>query len=124
MTSNPRGYSPPWDGGCCCGGDPAGRLGDRPAGNHHHGLAQIVNRHVVEQHSVRSKRQDLFQLGQRIDLDFDLDEMTDAHSRPLHCRANSAGDGDVVVLDQDGIIEAEAMIEPTTGAHGVFFEGS
>ena len=42
----------------------------------------------------------------------------------LDGRANSAGDGDVVVLDQDGVVEAEAVIGAATGAHGVFFDSA
>ena len=42
--------------------------------------------------------------------------------RPLDRRANAAGDGDVVVLDQDGVVEAEAVIGAAAGAHGVFLD--
>ena len=40
----------------------------------------------------------------------------------LQHRCDAAGDGDVVVLDQDRIIQAEAMIEAAAAAHGVFLE--
>ena len=56
---------------------PPGRLGDRPAADHRDRAAQVVERHVVEQHGVDAGAQRLVELGQRVDLDLDLDEMAD-----------------------------------------------
>lgn len=100
------------------------RLGYRPAGNHSHRQTKLVQRHIVEQHGVGGERQDLFQLGQRVDLDFDLDEMADAASSPLDSWTNPAGNRDVVVLDHDRVVEAETVIGAATGTHRVFFDGS
>ncbi len=40
----------------------------------------------------------------------------------LQHRRDAAGDRDVVVLDQDRIVEAEAMIEAAAAAHRIFFQ--
>jgi hypothetical protein len=44
--------------------------------------------------------------------------------RALEHRADAAGDGDVVVLDQHGIVEAEAVVETAAAAHGVLLQGA
>ena len=64
----------------------------------------------------------LAQLIERIDLDLDLDQMAGDGLGALEHRADAAGDRDVVVLDQDRVIEAEAVIEAAAAAHGVFLE--
>lgn len=71
--------------------DPAGCLGDRATANHSHGLAQFLDRHVVEQDSVGGEPQRLLKLGQRVDFDFDLDQMAGTGPRPLDGGADSAG---------------------------------
>src|SRR4029453_372157 len=58
------------------------------------------------------------------DLDFDLDEMTGGGSRALEHRAEAAGAGDIVVFDQHGIGESEAVVETAAATHGVFFQGT
>ena len=42
--------------------------------------------------------------------------------RALQHRCDAAGDRDVVVLDQDRIVEPEAVIEAAAAAHGIFLE--
>ena len=49
---------------------------------------------------------------ERIHLDFDLHKVPDIAFRPPQCLRHTAGDGDMIVLDQHGIVEAEAMIVP------------
>jgi len=43
-------------------------------------------------------------------------------SRPFEHRPDAARDRDVVVLDQDRIVEPEAMIEAAAAAHRIFLK--
>ena len=45
-------------------------------------------------------------------------------ARPPDRLGDAAGDGDVVVLDQDRVVEAEAVVGAAAAAHGVFLEGA
>ncbi len=45
-----------------------------------------------------------------------------ACARPLDRRPHAAGDGDVVVLDQHGVIEAEAVVGAAADPHGVLLQ--
>lgn len=83
---------------------------------------KVFERHVVEQNSVGGERERLLKLGQRVDFHFDLDQMTCADAGSLDCSAHPACDCDVVVLDQDGVVEAEAMVATAARAHGMFFQ--
>ena len=42
--------------------------------------------------------------------------------RALEHPADAAGDGNVVVLDQHGVIESETVVETAAATNGVFFE--
>ena len=55
------------------------------------------------------QHQNLAQLLQGIDLDFDLDEMADIGPHSLDGGLDAARDRDVIVFDQHGIVEAEPM---------------
>jgi hypothetical protein len=52
----------------------------------------------------------LGELVQRIDLQFDLDQMPGMGAGALQRGADPAGDCDVVVLDQHRVVEAEPMV--------------
>ena len=67
------------------GGDAARGFGDRPAVGHGDRLPEVVDAHVVEQDRVDAERQRLLELGQRIDLDLDLDQVTGM--RPWRARS-------------------------------------
>ena len=84
-------------------------------------LAQL-ERHVIEQHGIHADRKNLFKLGQRVDLDLDLDEMAGMRFCALDRGSDVAGQRDVVVLDQNGVIEAKAVIAAAAGADRVFFQ--
>jgi hypothetical protein len=58
--------------------DPPRRLADRPAADHRNRAAQVVERHVVEQHGVDAGAKRLLEVGERLDLDLDLDEMPES----------------------------------------------
>ena len=49
--------------------------------------------------------------------------MADEASRCGDGRADAAGYGDVIVLDQDGVVEAVAVVGAAAAPHGVFLEG-
>ena len=83
---------------------------------------KIVERHVVEQHGVDARAQRLFELGKRVDLDLDLDEMPDMAAHAPDRLGDAAGDGDMIVLDERRIVEAEAMVDPAARPHRVFLE--
>ena len=100
-------------GGDCpggLGGDAAGSFRDRPAAGHRHRLPQLLERHVVEQDGIHADRENLFKLGQRVDLDLDLDEMAGVRFCALDRGSDIAGQRDVVVFDQNGVVEAKAVI--------------
>jgi hypothetical protein len=48
--------------------------------------------------------------------------MTDMRLRALDCGADASGKCDVVVLDQDGVVEAKAVAAAAADAHRVFFQ--
>ncbi len=104
------------------GGDAARSFRDRPAAGHRDRLPQLLDRHVVEQHGIHADRQRLFELRQRIDLDLDLDQVAGMRLCARDRGPDIAGQRDVVVLDQDGVIEAKAVIAAAPGAHRVFFQ--
>src|SRR5262249_37980703 len=106
-------------------GDAARGLERKLAGDHFHRLVHRRRIHVVEQHRVgQPDLEHLAQLIERIDLDLDLDQVAGGGLRALERRADSSGDGDVVVLDQHGIVEAEAMVETAAAAHRVLLQGA
>ena len=76
---------------------------------HRHGLAQQIGLHVVEQAHIGAFLEHNFKLLKRINLDLDLDQMPGKGFRRLQSFRNTAGNHDVVVLDQDRIIEPETM---------------
>ena len=61
---------------------------------------------------------------ERIDLHLDLHQMAGKGLGAANRLADPAGDGDVVVLDQDRVVEAEAVVRAAAGAHGVFLQGA
>ena len=74
------------DAGCsnlwrCSGGDAARGLGDRPTCDHRNRFCQRSRVHIVEKHGVDAEIERLAQLIERIDFEFDLDQMADAISR-------------------------------------------
>jgi hypothetical protein len=79
--------------------------------------------HVVEQHDVGDANRDHFaELVERVDFDLDLHQMAGHRIGAFQHRADAARDRDVVVLDQDGVVEAEAMVEAAAAAHGIFLD--
>jgi hypothetical protein len=86
--------------------------------------SRSMSGHIVEQADVGAFRERFAQLVQRIDLDLDLDQMAGKGLARSHRLADSAGNGDVVVLDQDRVVEPVAVVGAAAAAHGVFLEGA
>ena len=72
--------------------------------------------------SIHAECENLFELSERVDLDLDLDEVAGMGFRALDGGADAAGKRNVVVLDQNRIIEPEAVIAAAAGADRVFFQ--
>ena len=103
--------------------DAARRLDHQPAGDQRHGLLHRSDIEVVDQHHVgEAAVQHLLKLRKRVDLDLDLDQMAGGSAGALQHRADAAGNRDVVVLDQDRVVEPEAVVEAAAAAHRVFLE--
>ena len=83
-------------------------------------LAQRGQVHVVEQDHLRAGSQCLSQLGQRFDLDLDKRRLRRHLRRGREHLRHAAGRGDVVFLDQHGVVQADAVIGAAAHAHGVF----
>ena len=45
-------------------------------------------------------------------------------AQPRQRRGDAAGGGDMIVLDQRGVIQAEAVVEAAAAAHGIFLQGA
>ena len=86
------------------------------------GLAELRRRHVVEEHGVGPLCHRLGKLIEIVDLDLDPDEVAGMSPGAPDRLADAAGDGDMVVLDEDGIVETEAVVRTATAAHRVFLE--
>ena len=76
--------------------------------------------HVVEQQNVGTSRYCFAYLIHVFALDFDRSKPRILGTAHRFCEP--AGNGKVVVLDQDPIGEVQAVILSTTEARGVFFE--
>src|SRR5205823_10897707 len=94
--------------------DAARRLRARAAADETHGVAQLRRCHVVEQDRVRARFEGGFDVAQRLALDL-------YRQAGLLCEADGRGDAaaepQVVVLDQDSVVQAEAMVRATARAH-------
>ena len=87
-------------------------------------LLHLVERHIVEKYRVDAQRKRLIQLGESVYLDFDSHHVTQSPAYTLDCRRDSARGCDVVVLDQDGVVEPEAVIETPAAPDSIFLERS
>ncbi len=74
--------------------------------------SEHVERHVVEQHGIGAVRERLIELGERRDLDLDLDHVAGLRACALQSRPDAARRDDVIVLDEDGVVEPEAVVGP------------
>ena len=100
---------------------PARGFRDGPTIDQAHRFGEHFGGHIIEQDRIDSGIDGLAQLGQSIDLAFDLDQMADMAPRRSYRLFHPAGDGDMIVLDENRVVEAEAVIETAAAAHRVFF---
>ena len=84
------------------------------------GRAQVVERELVEQRHVGARIERLAQLVERFDFHFDRDARVLCRRAAPTAARDRAGRDDVVLLDQDAVVETDAMIAATAAAHRVF----
>jgi len=92
----------------------ARRLKQRATGSFLDGTPHLVRRHVVEQHDLRPHVEGFIKLGEGVDLNLDR------QARPARAPdrlADSAGGGNVVVLDQDRVKQAGPVVVTAARAH-------
>ena len=85
-------------------------------------LPQHIRRHVVEQDRIDTKSERLLQLNQRVHFHFDFNHRPELSAQSRHGLLESTRGRDVIVLDQNGIIQTEAMVEPAAAADRVFLQ--
>ena len=94
---------------------PPDAFGLRAAVDEQHGRVELRQRHVVEQQDVGAGLERGADVVERLALDLDR------HAVAL-CAAHGLGDAaaepQVVVLDQDAVVQAEAMVRAAAAAHG------
>src|SRR3984957_20463515 len=107
---------------CGLGRNAARGLADRAVADHSDAALEIVQRHIVEEHGVDADAERLFELSERVDLDLDLDKVADIGAGAADSLRDRTRDRDVVVLDQNRIVEAEAVIGAAASAHRIFLD--
>ena len=80
-----------------------------------------VDGEVVEQHQLRAQGQHLVELVEGVDLHL-ARQVGRRGPGPFQRCADRPGRCDVVVLDQHGVAEAEAVVHPAPAAHGVLLQ--
>src|SRR5439155_16950243 len=93
-------------------GDAAGNLEGDAVAHGVHGALHGVQVGVVQEDGVCAGLQGLGQLRQRLHLDLHPQAVGNAGPGPADGLAHSAGQADVVVLDQHAVGEAEAVQPP------------
>jgi hypothetical protein len=104
---------------CGLGRNAARGLADRAVADHSDAALEIVQRHIVEEHGVDADAERLFELSERVDLDLDLDKVADIGAGAADSLRDRTRDRDVVVLDQNRFVEAEAVIGAVASAHHI-----
>src|SRR5690606_37677721 len=99
-----------------------GRLQHGPAGGQGDRLAQLVGAEVVEHDHVGTVLQRLPKLVEVVDLHLDLHQVTGEGAGAPQGLADRAAGGDVVVLDEDRVVETEAVVHSAAATHGVLLE--
>ena len=101
--------------------DAARRFERNDAANMLHGGLQLRRGHVVEEDEVGMRGKSFFELGGVSNLDHDSLRHL-ARADPFDRGADRCGAIDVIVLDQEHVIQADAVILAATTNHRVFIE--
>ncbi len=99
-------------------GDPPGGLEPRASSGQFHRASQRWRIEVIQQHLLDASLQRLAQPRQGLDLDLNRNLLGQATGRRDR-GADRAGRGDMVLLDQDRIEQAHAMVVATTANNGI-----
>ena len=102
--------------------DAPGGFHHRPVTDHVHTFLHGLRRHVVQHDHIGTAFHCLSGLLQAFHLDFDFRHVAGVGFGPCQGFLHAAGHGDVVVLDQDGVVEPQPVVVAATGADGVFFQ--
>src|SRR5215472_8235176 len=78
--------------------------------------------HVVKQDDICTGCKRFQYLSPRLALDLDLEQVGSHAAGGRDCRCNASCGLDVIVLNENAIAQAEAVIVTATGAYGVFFQ--
>ena len=76
---------------------------------------------IIEQDQFRAGSQRSVELRQRFHLDLHGDAIAGQLKRRCQYRRDSAGSCNVVFLDEDAVVQPDALILPAAHTHGVFF---
>ena len=85
-------------------------------------LANIVERHVVEQDRVGAGFKCFLNLREGLAFDFDFERMRRDSTGTLDRFRHGAGSRDMVFLDQHAAVETKAMVMPAADADRVLFD--
>ena len=88
----------------------AAGLGNHTPAHDANGLRKLRHGHVVEQDRVDWLVERIAQLLERVDLDFDLDHVTDGGARRRDGCMDRTGDAEMIVFDQHAVIQTKAVI--------------
>ena len=89
-----------------------------------YGTTLIIQAEIIQHDDVRAMGEGLFQLIQAVDLHLDLNKVTGEGTGTGQGLANPAAGRHMVVLNEDSVIQAEAVIDPAAAAHRVLFQMS
>jgi hypothetical protein len=92
------------------------------ASDESHGFAHQLKGHVVEHDHVGAGGQGVSDLGEVGRFDFDADAGADGGAGPADGLGDAPDVAQMIVLDQDHVGEAQAMVRPAAGFNGVFLE--
>ncbi len=107
------------DGGDVLLRDAAGGLGEGASADLLDGGAKLLDGHVVQQDDIGAGGQGLVHLARVADFHFDPHRVGSKGAGAAHGSSDPSGGGDVVLLDEDGIGETEAVVVAAAGADGV-----
>ena len=89
-----------------------------------HGSADVFGRHIVEENGFGAGSQRLFEFPHGAYFDFDWLRTPAVAVRSLQRRNESAGQGDVVVLDEHTVGKIEAVILASAATYRILVDGA